>query len=386
MYRHSLYSLLVTFALLCPFIVIVVQRVIVQSESVTQLLAGGHRVAEADGSPLATRGRFVRPVVIAQHWFCIDFGDGVCTYDGAVQEGQAVRGGDHTWSSSADLFQWESARDGSPLLHPVFIAADTVPGLKRLRNESLTLSAANASNTLALTTWALPVDGLNDAARDVTRLHLGIVRLCGSAAPTVHLANVEPGRPLVFSLPYYGAMILLRDGETMTPASSTALVAALLATYGFTQAEVDGYLAHWREGAPDVLPIPSTVVRTAQARLADLFVAEASRARPNLAALIAAKPSIPVPDYVTEMLDEIGVLLEHAANVSAVNARFVAARAAARLARRVAEDEGTIGALYYPDEHRATIYLPVFLPLILSLIRTAREEWRRYRARHEKTA
>ena len=357
-----------------------------QSEAVQNAwreLRGAEEEAESGGERRGgqlDRFRHVVPVTVTQQSFYIDFGGEEEVGEEPVEEVRGVAGGvGDAWRPSSELLRWEVGSDGSPLVHSVFLAAETVPGLRRLRDESLLLSPANASNTLALTAWALPVDGLLDAARDTTRLHLGVVRMRGSAAPTVRLTGIPEGAPLVFSLPYYGAMALLRDEEAMTPATATALVAALLTTYGFTDTEVDAYLAHWREGDSTVLPIPTAVVRTAQARLATLYAGEASRARPNLAALIAAKPSIPVPDYVTAMLAEIDVLLEHEANATGVEAKFLAARAAARLARRIAEDEGTIGALYYPDEHRATIYLPLFLPLMLTLFRMGREEWREYR-------
>jgi phosphatidylinositol glycan class S len=125
---------------------------------------------------------------------------------------------------------------------------------------------------------------------------------------------------------------------------------------------------------PASLPLRlSTLVRVRAASL--LF--SASSTLGALARLYNALPSIPVPDTVAKSVDLATAHLQHACD-NLRDGRFQGALEHARIAEAEAEkaffERSMVGQVYFPDEHKVAVYLPLLGPVAVPLVMAALKE------------
>lgn len=117
----------------------------------------------------------------------------------------------------------------------------------------------------------------------------------------------------------------------------------------------------------------STLVRVRAASL--LF--SASSTLGALARLYNHLPNIPVPDTVAKSVDLATAHLQHACE-NLRNGRFQGALEHARVAEVEAEkaffERSMVGQVYFPDEHKVAVYLPLLGPVAVPLIMAALKE------------
>ncbi|KAF2275955.1 GPI transamidase component PIG-S [Westerdykella ornata] len=126
--------------------------------------------------------------------------------------------------------------------------------------------------------------------------------------------------------------------------------------------------------APASLPLRlSTLVRSRAASL--LF--SASSTLGALARLYNALPSIPIPDKVAKSVDLTTAHLQHACD-NLRGGRFRTALEHARIAEAEAEkaffERSMVGQVYFPDEHKVAVYLPLLGPIAVPLVMAALKE------------
>ncbi|KAF2840475.1 hypothetical protein M501DRAFT_991468 [Patellaria atrata CBS 101060] len=133
--------------------------------------------------------------------------------------------------------------------------------------------------------------------------------------------------------------------------------------------------------SPASLPLRiSTLTRVRAASL--LF--SASSTLGALARLTQALESIAIPDTVAHSVDQTISRL-HTACTDLREGRFHSALANARIAELEAEkaffERSMVGQVYFPEEHKVAVYLPLLGPVSVPLIMAALKEVRKLRAR-----
>ncbi|KAI4191509.1 MAG: hypothetical protein L6R41_000043 [Letrouitia leprolyta] len=100
----------------------------------------------------------------------------------------------------------------------------------------------------------------------------------------------------------------------------------------------------------------------------------------SLARLTVALPSIAIPEIVSRSVDET---LEHLKNTcnALKDGRFTAALDNAKIAETAAErgffEKSMVGQVYFPDEHKVAVYLPLLGPVGVPLVMSALKEIKR---------
>ena len=126
--------------------------------------------------------------------------------------------------------------------------------------------------------------------------------------------------------------------------------------------------------APASLPLRiSTLERVRAASL----IFSASSTLGALAQVYQKLPSIPVPDNVAQSADSTIAHLQHACNYLR-EGRFQSALEHARIAEVEAEnaffEPSMVGQVYFPDEHKVAVYLPLLGPVAVPLVMAALKE------------
>ncbi|MCJ1438869.1 GPI transamidase component [Xylographa pallens] len=134
-------------------------------------------------------------------------------------------------------------------------------------------------------------------------------------------------------------------------------------------------------GAPESpSSFPLQLQTLTRVRAASLLLS-ASSTMGSLARLTVALPSIAIPENVAIAVD---TTLSHlrATCVSLTEGRFNDALEHARIAEAEAEkgffDKSMVGQVYFPDEHKVAVYLPLLGPVGVPLVMSALKEIRRY--------
>jgi phosphatidylinositol glycan class S len=167
-----------------------------------------------------------------------------------------------------------------------------------------------------------------------------------------------------------GVHILNLPSESDTPATLTADALApamhtfsnqLISLFGLPQ-------------TPASLPLRiSTLERIRAASL----VFSASSTLGALAQVYQKLPSIPVPDSVAQSANSATAHLQQACQ-NLRDGRFPDALAHARVAENEAEkaffERSMVGQVYFPDEHKVAVYLPLLGPVAVPLIMAALKE------------
>ena len=134
-------------------------------------------------------------------------------------------------------------------------------------------------------------------------------------------------------------------------------------------------------GAPESpSSFPLQLQTLTRVRAASLLLS-ASSTMGSLARLTVALPSIAIPENVAIAVDTT-LLHLRATCVSLTEGRFNDALKYARIAEAEAEkgffDKSMVGQVYFPDEHKVAVYLPLLGPVGVPLVMSALKEIRRY--------
>ncbi|KAL8714674.1 MAG: hypothetical protein Q9220_001623 [cf. Caloplaca sp. 1 TL-2023] len=133
-------------------------------------------------------------------------------------------------------------------------------------------------------------------------------------------------------------------------------------------------------GAPQSPPsIPLQLQTLTRVRAASLLLSAASTMG-SLAQLVVALPSIAIPKTVSTAVD---MTLEHLSGTCTAlkDGRFASALDHAKTAETAAEqgffEKSMVGQVYFPDEHKVAVYLPLLGPVGVPLVMSALKELRR---------
>ncbi|KAJ5669132.1 hypothetical protein N7462_010202 [Penicillium macrosclerotiorum] len=141
---------------------------------------------------------------------------------------------------------------------------------------------------------------------------------------------------------------------------------------------------------PTSLPLRlQTLIRVRAAAL----LLSASSTMGSLARLTESLPSIPIPATVAS---SVSTTLSHLSSTCAHmrDGRFAAALASARIAETEAErsffEKSMVGQVYFPDEHKVAVYLPLLgpigVPLVVSLVKELKRLVAQWKARRQPAA
>lgn len=135
-------------------------------------------------------------------------------------------------------------------------------------------------------------------------------------------------------------------------------------------------------GAPDAPPSFSLQLQTLTRVRAASLLFSASSTMGSLARLTVALPSIAIPENVAVAVDRTLSHLRDSCS-SLRDGRFNEALQHARIAEAEAErgffDKSMVGQVYFPDEHKVAVYLPLLGPIGVPLVMSALKEIRRLR-------
>ncbi|KAF2752200.1 hypothetical protein M011DRAFT_491593 [Sporormia fimetaria CBS 119925] len=203
------------------------------------------------------------------------------------------------------------------------------------------------------------------------------------AGPTVNFVLYVPDRsqsPLVVKetggnswlVPQWGGVVILNPTEADEAAPAIMTREALAPAMHTFSTQLMSLLG--LPQSPGCLPLRiSTLVRVRAASL--LF--SASSTLGALARLYNALPSIPIPDKVAKSVDLTTEHLQLACD-SLKEGRFHSALEHARVAEAEAEkaffERSMVGQVYFPDEHKVAVYLPLLGPVAVPLIMAALKE------------
>ncbi|KAL9099616.1 MAG: hypothetical protein Q9163_004905 [Psora crenata] len=141
-------------------------------------------------------------------------------------------------------------------------------------------------------------------------------------------------------------------------------------------------------GAPDTPPLLALQLQTLTRIRAASLLLSASSTMGSLARLTVALPSIAIPETVSAAVDTTLAHLQSTCN-ALKEGRFREALDHARVAEAQAEkgffEKSMVGQVYFPDEHKVAVYLPLLGPIGVPLIMSAlKEAKRRFAARRAK--
>ncbi|KAJ4990389.1 phosphatidylinositol-glycan biosynthesis class S protein [Stagonosporopsis vannaccii] len=164
----------------------------------------------------------------------------------------------------------------------------------------------------------------------------------------------------ILNLPSGSTMPSVLTAEDLAPAMHT-FSDQLTSLFGLAQ-------------APISLPLRiSTLERVRAASL----IFSASSTLGALAQVYQKLPSIPVPDNVAQSVDSTLTHLQQACNYLR-EGRFQSALEHARVAEVEAEkaffERSMVGQVYFPDEHKVAVYLPLLGPVAVPLVMAALKE------------
>ncbi|KAK4653063.1 GPI transamidase component [Podospora pseudocomata] len=142
-------------------------------------------------------------------------------------------------------------------------------------------------------------------------------------------------------------------------------------------------------GTPESGSLPLRLSTLARIRSADLLL-RASSTLGSLARLAMALPSISIPSSVADGVTKTMSHLRLACDNLGGTEGLAHARIAEAEAERAFFEKSMVGQLYFPDEHKIAVYLPllgpVAVPLVMGLINEIKAWRKRRRERAEKGA
>ena len=179
-------------------------------------------------------------------------------------------------------------------------------------------------------------------------------------------------------IPQWGTVYLLSLADTKTTRVSAETLRQPMLTFG-------GHLLSLL-GTPQAGPLAMRLSTLTRIRSADLLL-RASSTLGSLARLSLALPSIAIPRSVADGVTTTMHHLESACASLGGPAGLWHARIAEEEAERAFFEKSMVGQLYFPDEHKVAVYLPllgpVAVPLVMGLINEVRNWIRKRRQRAE---
>lgn len=178
-------------------------------------------------------------------------------------------------------------------------------------------------------------------------------------------------------VPQWGSVYLLSLPPTTTHVDVPALKQPLLT-----------FSSHLLSllGTPETGSLPLRLSTLSRIRSADLLL-RASSTLGSLARLSLALPSISIPRSVADGVSKTLTRLDRACENLAAPAALEHARVAESEAERAFFEKSMVGQLYFPDEHKVAVYLPLLgpvgVPLVMGLVNEIRGWVRRRRERAE---
>lgn len=215
------------------------------------------------------------------------------------------------------------------------------------------------------------------------------------AGPTLNFVLYVPDpktSPLVIKgsqasswlIPQWGGVVILNSRNVDTTLSQSKLskedIQPALLTFSH---QLLSFL-----GAPQTPPsLPLQLQTLTRIRAASLLLS-ASSTMGSLARLTVALPSIAIPETVSSAVDTTLRYL-HSTCDALKDGRFADALDHARITEAQAEkgffEKSMVGQVYFPDEHKVAVYLPLLgpvgVPLIMSALKELKQLWAARRAK-----
>ena len=207
------------------------------------------------------------------------------------------------------------------------------------------------------------------------------------AGPTLNFVLYVPDRstsPLVVKgsqasswlIPQWGGVMILNPQDVNSTSNEATLfkesIQPALLTFSH---QLLSFL-----GAPQTPPsLPLQLQTLTRIRAASLLLS-ASSTMGSLARLTVALPSIAIPETVSSAVDTTLVHLRTTCD-ALKEGRFKDALGSSRIAEIQAEkgffEKSMVGQVYFPDEHKVAVYLPLLGPVGVPLVMSALKELRR---------
>lgn len=191
-----------------------------------------------------------------------------------------------------------------------------------------------------------------------------------SGAPTInfilYIGDMEvEGGGKSWLIPQWGGVVIQPDVHDLRPAMLTfsKQLFALL-------------------GAPDRGSLPLRIMTLVRVRSAELLL-KASGTLGSLARLTLALPSIPIPETVAEGVQTTLEHLEKACGRLGGKEGLDHARVAEEAAEKAFFEKSMVGQVYFPDEHKYAVYLPLLGQMVMPLTISVVKELRAWKARRE---
>ena len=196
--------------------------------------------------------------------------------------------------------------------------------------------------------------------------------------PTNAPLVVKGSRATSWLIPQWGGVTILNPSDHSSSATSSAIelskTAIQPALLTFSQ-QLLSFLG--ASESPSSLPLQlRTLTRV---RVASLLLS-ASATMGSLARLTVALPSIAIPEAVSDGVEKTIVHLRGACD-ALKEGKFREALEKARVAEIEAEkcffEKSMVGQVYFPDEHKVAVYLPLLGPVGVPLVMSALKELKR---------
>ncbi|KAI9730289.1 MAG: GPI transamidase component [Claussenomyces sp. TS43310] len=137
-------------------------------------------------------------------------------------------------------------------------------------------------------------------------------------------------------------------------------------------------------GAPESGSLPLRLMTLVRVRSAGLLL-KASSTLGSLARLTLALPSISIPQSVAEGVHTTTEHLERACAGLGGKEGLENARIAEEAAEKAFFEKSMVGQVYFPDEHKIAVYLPLLGPIAVPLVMGVLKEVRAWRSRRAVT-
>lgn len=185
----------------------------------------------------------------------------------------------------------------------------------------------------------------------------------------------ETGTSQSWTIPQWGTVYLLKLPEATGHVAASTLKQPMLTFNGHLLSLL---------GAPQSGSLPMRLHTLSRIRSADLLL-RASSTLGSLARLSLALPSISIPRSVADGVASTMDHLQQACANLGGPAGLLHARIAEEEAERAFFEKSMVGQLYFPDEHKIAVYLPLLgpvgVPLVMGLINELRGWIKRRRQR-----
>ena len=196
-------------------------------------------------------------------------------------------------------------------------------------------------------------------------------------APTMSPLLVKGSQASSWLIPQWGGVVILNPQDlNNTTSSSTVTKEDLQEPLLTFSHQLLAFL-----GTPQTpMSLPLQLQTLIRVRTASLLLS-ASSTMGSLARLTEALPSIAIPETVSNAVD-ITLAHLHGTCISMKDGKFGAALEHARTAEAQAErgffEKSMVGQVYFPDEHKVAVYLPLLGPVGVPLIMSGLKEFRRW--------